>query len=360
MAKIRRYDEIMESAIANMVARQDKITDFNEGSIVHTILDTVSRITERAYVAIRQGYNEMLDILPYSPFKFEKKEGFFASGTVVFSRANPLASKSIIPKGTVVSGGGLTFTTTEAGFIAIDSVDSDPITVIADGVGSAYNVIAETINAIESIVPADIVSVKNEVALTGGTNAETNAEFEERFRVYINGLSGTNAYAIKSAALSVNEVRSVSVQNHKPPLKNIYNLSVYIDDGSGGSTEDTINKVRLAIEGDNTEENPGHLAPGVNIRVITPTAIPVNVEMTVKIISTDTTEAKIGIQNVINTYVNNLTIGESCVLSSIITKVMALNFVKDVSIISPTVNVDTAINQIARIGTIAITLVEVE
>ena len=47
MAKIRRYDEIMAGATANMIAKQDKITDFNEGSIIHTILDTVSRIAER-------------------------------------------------------------------------------------------------------------------------------------------------------------------------------------------------------------------------------------------------------------------------------------------------------------------------
>ena len=30
MAKIRRYDEIMAGATANMIAKQDKITDFNE------------------------------------------------------------------------------------------------------------------------------------------------------------------------------------------------------------------------------------------------------------------------------------------------------------------------------------------
>ena len=73
MAKIRRYDEIMEGATANMIAKQDKITDFNEGSIIHTILDTVARIAERAYVAIRQGYNEMLAILP-SVFEEERSE----------------------------------------------------------------------------------------------------------------------------------------------------------------------------------------------------------------------------------------------------------------------------------------------
>ena len=48
------------------------------------------------------------------------------------------------------------------------------------------------------------------------------------------------------------------------------------------------------------------------------------------------------------------------IISEIITKVMALNYVKDVSVTSPTLNVEPAINQIARIGTMTISLVEVE
>ena len=53
MAEIRRYGDIMEQAVANMAALQDQITDFNKGSNIHTMLDTISRIVERAYVAIR-------------------------------------------------------------------------------------------------------------------------------------------------------------------------------------------------------------------------------------------------------------------------------------------------------------------
>ena len=109
MAKIRRYDEIMEAAKANMIAKQDKLTDFNEGSVIHTFLDTIARLLERAYVAIRQGYNEMLGILPYSIFEFSKKQGLYASGTVIFSREKPLKAASVISKGTVITGGGLTY-----------------------------------------------------------------------------------------------------------------------------------------------------------------------------------------------------------------------------------------------------------
>lgn len=360
MAKIRRYDEIMQMACANMIAKQDKITDFNEGSVIHTILDTVSRIAERAYVAIRQGYNEQLAMLPYSPFGMEKKEGMYASGTVIFSRERALGSQTIIPKGTRVSDGERYFVTTEAGIIAAGAMDSDSIAVTAEGVGSDHNLATGAINAIESIVSADVVSVTNLYAFTGGTDEETDAEFEARFTNYINGLSGTNSYAIKNAALSVNEVRSVSVQNHKPPYKNIYNMSIFVDDGSGGAASDTLEAVKLAVEGDDTSENPGHLAPGVNIRVLAPTAVPVNVAASVSIYSTDLDEAKSEIESVISAYVNSLTIGKPCIVSELITKIMALNYVKDVSISSPASNVEPSISQIARIGTISLALSEVD
>nr|WP_315442763.1 baseplate J/gp47 family protein [uncultured Treponema sp.] len=359
MAKIRRYDEIMAGATANMIAKQDKITDFNEGSIIHTILDTVSRIAERMYVAIRQGYNELLVLIPYSLFGFERKNGFHASGKVIFKRSVALSAQSIVPKGTRVSGGGYSFTTTEAAIIPVGGTESAAVEVVADKAGRAF-VAAGVINTIDSVVPADVVEVTNPYVLSGGTDQETDAEYKERFRIYINGLSGTNSYAIKSAALSVNAVRSVSTQNHKPPYKNLYNMSIYVDDGSGGATEETIEAVRRAIEGDDTEANPGHLAPGINIRVLSPTAIPVVIEMDASIYSIDTDEAREGIRSVVSSYINGLTIGKPVVLSQIIMKVMALNYVKDVSIFSPQVNVTPAINQIARTGTIKINLTEAD
>lgn len=360
MAKIRRYDEIMAGATANMIAKQDKITDFNEGSIIHTILDTVSRIAERMYVAIRQGYNELLLLIPYSILGFERKNGLYASGKVIFKRSVALSAQSIIPKGTKVSGGGYSFTTAEAAIIPVDATESSAVEIVAEKAGRAYNTAARTITTIDSVVPADVVEVTNPYALSGGTDQETDAEYKERFRIYINGLSGTNSYAIKSAALSVNAVRSVSTQNHKPPYKNLYNMSIYVDDGSGGATEQTIEQVKRAIEGDDTEENPGHLAPGINIRVLSPTAIPVHIEMTVSIYSIDSAEAREGIRSIVSGYINGLTIGKPVVLSEIITKVMALNYVQDVSISSPQTNVAPAINQIARTGTVKINLIEAD
>jgi uncharacterized phage protein gp47/JayE len=306
MVEIRRYDDIMEQAIANMLALQDQISDFNKGSNIHTILDSVSRIAERAYVAIRQGYNENLQIVPYSLFKFKRKLGKKANGTVIFSRAVLLSARTIIPSGTRVSFGEKVFSTTEVGYLESEQTKSNPIKIIATKEGTSFNLPSDIIDTIETSLSSDVVSVTNNIAITGGTDVESDSEFEDRFKVFFNGLSGTNEYAIKSAVLELDEVRSVSIKNHKPPLNNIYNMSIYVDDGSGTASEEIIAAAKLAVEGDGTTLHQGHLAPGVNVRVLPSQALPIDFSIIVEVYRTDVQAAKEEIKRIIAEYVNSL------------------------------------------------------
>lgn len=355
---IRRYDDIMGSAQANMIAKQDLITDFNEGSVIHTLLDTFARLLERGYVDIRQGYTEALRLIPFSLFDFQQKSGTAASGTVVFSRTDALEVETIIPKGTTVSGGGLSFKTEEAGSIPSGSKDSAPITIVAVEAGSSYNLSPGMITSIDSVVPSDVVKVFNSNATTGGSDNETSAELDERFKNFINGLSGTNVYAIKSAALDVDTVRSVSVQTHTPPIKDIYNLTVYVDDGSGSASEETIEKVKLAIEGDGDQKN-GHLAPGINCRILAPQAIPIEFTVSATVYRQDLAEAKAQIEEIIQSYVNSRTIGATVYISEIIKNIMSLSYVKDVNITEPAENITPNADQIARFSSASIFVEEI-
>lgn len=356
MAEIKRYDELMEEACANMIARQDKLTDFNEGSIIHTILDTFCRITERVYIAIRSGFNQGLIMLIYSVFKFKKKSGTYASGKVTFTRASVLDARTVIPSGVKVSGNGFNFVTTEAGAIEAGEVDSEEITIKAEEAGSDYNLDAGVITSIDSSVPSDISAVTNNSAITGGSNEETDAEVEDRFTKKLAGLSGTNLYGIEDAALSIDSVRSVSIKNHKPPLKNVYHVSVYVDDGSGTANDELLQAVRKAVEG--TETQNGHLAPGVNARYLAPTAVPVNFEIEVSTGDVDTAETQAEVKKIIQSYVNSLRIGETVILSTIIAKIRALSYVSDVMIKLPTENFSVNSEQIARFGSAEITVAE--
>jgi uncharacterized phage protein gp47/JayE len=357
-AEIRRYDDLMQQALANMIARQDKITDFNAGSINHTFLDTICRICERIYVAIRQGYNDNLRLVPYFVFGFERKKGTYANGTVQFRRENPLPTRTPIPVNSKVSGAGKSYATTEIGYIEPGAILSNEIKILATSIGKDFNVAALVIDTIDSIISSDVVEVTNPYPITGGTDDETDAECDERFKIHINGLSGTNDYAIIDAARNVEGVRSVSAKNHKPPLRNIYNMSIYVDDGSGSATTETIEAVKLAIEGDGTSLHQGHLAPGVNIRVLPPQTVPVDFSIIVYVYRADLSEAMAEIQGIVAEYVNSLTIGKPVILAQVLARITKLTYVRDVKIISPFENIDLGPDQIPRFNSAGIDLRE--
>jgi uncharacterized phage protein gp47/JayE len=346
MSEIRRYDDIMRQLLAAVIANQDKLTDFNYGSIIHTILDAAARVSERIYVAIRQGYNDNLRIVPYSLFKFRRKNGTAATGLVEFQRSRPMSTRSTIPSGTKTSGDGKTYITSAVGYIEPGDLYSNPVPVISDGAGTRFNIPSYTINTIDSVLSTDVVAVVNHNAMTGGTNQESENEFDERFKIYINGLSGTNDYAIMNAALGLDMVRSVSIKNHKPPLRNIYNMSIYIDDGSGAATEETLAAARLAVEGDGTAINRGHLAPGVNVRVIPPLVVPIHYRVILFVYRADLQDADKETGVVLADYTNGLTIGKSVIISEAIAVIMKLSYVRDVKI--PMENVELQSDQIAR------------
>jgi uncharacterized phage protein gp47/JayE len=357
-AEIRRYEDIMQQGTANMIARQDKITDFNPGSIAHTFLDTVSRIGERLYVAIRQGYNDNLRLVPYFVFGFERKKGDRANGMVQFMRENPLPARTPIPINTKVSGAGKNYVTTETGYIEPGAVLSNEIKILAADNGKDFNAAALVIDTIDSIISSDVIGVTNPNPITGGTDAETEAEYDERFKLYINGLSGTNVYAIIGAARNVEGVRSVSAKNHKPPLRNIYNMSIYVDDGSGSATPEIIEAVKLAVEGDGTSLHQGHLVPGVNVRVLPPQTVPVDFSVIVYTYRIDIAEAMAEIRKIIAEHVNSLTIGKPVVLAQVSARITRLVYVRDVKIISPAENVIPGPDQIARFNGVDIDLRE--
>jgi uncharacterized phage protein gp47/JayE len=350
----------MEQATANMIALQDQITDFNKGSNIHTILDTVSRLAERAYVAIRQGYNDNLRLVPYSFFKFNRKEGRKANGTAVFSRSASLPSRSIIPSGTKISFGDKSFYTTETGFIEAGQKDSNAIKIIAVDKGTSFNLPVGVVETIDTAVPSDVETVTNDIAITGGMDIESGEEFDERFKIFFNGLSGTNDYAIMSAALELDVVRSVSLKNHKPPLKNIFNMSVYVDDGSGAASEETLAAVKLAIEGDGTPQHQGHLVPGVEVRVLPPQTVPVHVSVIVEIYRADIQGAETEVKRIITEYINSLKIKNKVVCSEITARIKKLPYVRDIKVISPAENITTGSDQIPRCGNIDVEIRETD
>lgn len=356
---VEKYNSIINRMKNHMIAGQNKITDFNKGSVIMTIFESVARPMEQAYIDTRNGYMNNLRAIAYSVFDFEKKEGAKASVNVVFSRASATENSVTILSGTKVSDGTYTFITTSNAVIAANATSSTSVSATAEKVGLAYNVGANTITTIESVVPAEVVEVTNPAKAYGGADTESEAEMLQRFKTYINGLQGTNYYGLKSGILSIDGVRSVGIAEHFPPKNNIYNATIYVDDGTGSLTSDLKTKIETKINGEQTNENPGLRAAGIQIDVMGATNVPVNVSVHCKIYRT---EAALAIQEItqkIEETINGLGINENVIWTDIILALRGISYVKDISnllINDSTDNITINVDQIARFNTATVTV----
>lgn len=356
---VQSFSDIYKKEKDLFVSNQSKITDLNDGSIIGTSFEAVARVVERLYIDVRNGYSNNLLALAYSIFGFKRKDGVKAHANVVFSRTKAISRESIISVGTRISTGTYVFVTTAIGKINAGELNSNLVPVQAEEIGVEYNVAANTINTIETVLSEDIVTVTNPAKASDGSSAETETEMLARFKTYINGLQGTNPYGMKSTLLAIEGVRSIAIDEHFPPLNHIYNGTVYVDDGTGGLNENLREKIIETINGNDTASNPGCRATGLQFNVSAATAVPINVEVTCKIYRTDHSQALYDIQNAIEEEINSLGIGEDVILTSLILKLRRIAYVKDVPSLlingdAKTITINKA--SIARANTPVITL----
>lgn len=359
------YKEIEQTMKEHIVSNQSEITDFTEGSVISTIIEAVSRVVERLYVETKIGYSNNLRAIPYSLFGFSKKNGQKGAGVVKFTQNKVLDTDTVITLGTRVSvNGTLFFTTTAVGVIKAGDLESNEIPIIAENIGIQYNVVANKINTIESIVQSNVIAVTNPSPITGGTNIESDTEMLGRFKAYINGLQGTNMFGLKAAILNIPEVRSVYIKENFPPL-DAYNFDIYVDDGSGGTlTTELNNKVKDVVYGDGTINNPGYKAVGLNCRIAPVTGVHVNVNIaSIKIYRVSHLIAETEIKEAIQDEINKLTVGEDVQLTNLILRLMQISYVRDIAGLTlgdleENENFEILDSQVARCGDINITLVD--
>jgi uncharacterized phage protein gp47/JayE len=357
----KSFDEIMESMRNYIIAHQDKLTDFNDGSVLESQVEATARELALLYVRCRVGFSSFLRALPYSVFNFQKKEGLKASVKLTFSRAKPYSYETPIPAGSVASAGGLKFITSEAGAVPSGMKDSGEIAAIAEEAGEKYNVGPQSVKTLVTSLPPDIVAVTNTNAADGGVDSEDWGAYTDRFGDFILGFQRTNGYGFLSGLTETHLVRSLQIEEHFPPLNNIWNMTVYLEDGSGGMTPEAIAQVKAKIDGDRTKTNGGFRAPGINIRYVTPDKININVHVHVttkqdavndigeSVVIYEVTEA-------VKKFINALKIGDSVLISDLIVVLKRISYILDARIPDQH-NIAINTHQIARYQSCTVTAV---
>ena len=351
---VKRYPAILQDMVDWIIANQDKITDLNEGSVIRSFCEAVALEIEQLYIKTRVGFDRELKSVPFYAFNFTKEGAQKASGTVKFSRTGTSGTIDI-PAGTLIAtADGIQFETTEDGFIQDGETESQGINIKAVEEGRDSNVPANTIDTIITPI-SGVEGVYNPTSTTGGQDEESDAEYLKRFQEFIEGLGKSNKAGLIAGAKSVEGVRSASVVEHFPPEAG-YNVTVYIDDGAGNASQDLIDAVKSVLIGDRTSGNPGYKAGGINLRVLAPTKVTIDVAVEITDDGTfSQATIEYNVKQAIENYINNLWIGDDVIQNKIIEVIMAVSGVADLNLTDPGSNIAIGEGQIARTGMITIT-----
>jgi hypothetical protein len=360
--EVKSFDQIYGDMRNHIIARQDKLTDFNDGDVLTSQVEAMARELAMLYVRCRVGYSSFLRSLPYSVFGFRMKDGVKASTRVVLSRSKPFSYETPIPAGTIIAAGGLRFLTSEAGAVLSGEKDSAPLPAIAQDAGDKYNIGVGTIKTILSTLPADIVAVNNPEPAQGGKNAEDWASYMDRFADYIIGLQRTNSSGLVSALTGGHLIRSMSIEEHFPPLDGIWNMTFYLEDGSGSMTPEALAEAKNIIDGSVIKNIGSYRAPGVNARYMTPDIVPVALCITVEAerdiaVEVDVSVVATEVVEIVRKYINGLKIGIPVLIFDLNAVLKRLSCISNAKITCPENDIIVSTNQIARFENCAVTVV---
>jgi phage-related baseplate assembly protein len=195
--------------------------------------------------------------------------------------------------------------------------------------------------------------VKNDVAFSGGSEAETDDARRIRFANTINALNAGTTSGLQAAILAINTVKSVGIIGSLPSIGMV---TVIVDDGSGAVSPTLEAEVLKVIEGDPSDliNYPGKGTAGIGYVIIAPTIYDVDVDITVYVLSSvivDYTVLETAIQSSIEQYINTLVLGADVLLSEI-TRVAknTSSSVYDVVISTPATNITIDSTEMARTG----------
>lgn len=272
-------------------------------------------------------------------FLFSRWPAIPATGQVFVTRST--ASNTIyVPLNTVLisSDGSQSFTVVPPiadptnifdevlGYRMDPNVFTVPVMVRAVTPGSGGNISANSLK-LQSSIP--VTKVTNPVAFQNGKDAESDAAFISRFRLYINSLSRATPSAIENAIVATNPnyyyvilENYIAIGQPQPGC-----VLVIFDDGSGlglniplDPTQQTLGQQQiLKIVNELKTNIEAVRAAGVTVFVQTAQTLNVSVSMEVAFANTAQRLASVGqIQTAVAAYVNSLGVGQSLYNSKLI------------------------------------------
>lgn len=368
--QIKNFASISASILNILKATQNKVTDFNVGSIVRTMIESIAAEIDELYQQMFIGLKEAIPVSVYNSFDFAALTALPASGLVRVTITSS-ASATTIPSGadfTIATGASTYLSNVDVTIPAGDTFID--VLVTCDTAGTFANIAAGQVFAVSPEVPG-IVSATNLAAFTTGTDAESIDDRKARFNAFISSLPrGTVAaltYGLNLAYLTGTQgnitERVVSSSIVEPwlddPTEPISLVNCYIHNGVGLTSSGLVARAREVIYGYYDALGvavPGWKAAGVHVEVFAATEVTVAVAGVLVAESGYDQPTLLELaEPVVYSYILSLGIGKPAIKSEMIALIMGIEGVANITLSAPAG--DTAANAMTKLmpGSIALT-----
>ena len=195
--QIKDFNSITLSQINHARAVTTRVTDFQPGSVVRTLMESASVEIEELYLQMLLGLRDAIPVATFRSFGFDTLPARVAMGFVSVSKSTPPAFAVVVDSGTrfSTSDGRIYASTQAVTWPAGQSLVRIPVTSLT--AGAIGNVAAGVITQSDTF--GSLFTVGNALIETGA-DAETGAEREERFAEFIAALSRGTLQACLYAA----------------------------------------------------------------------------------------------------------------------------------------------------------------
>ena len=341
----KTFQDILKD-LFEYVGQGSKVTDFNIGSVLRTILEAVAAIAEEVWYKLQffvslffldTSQGEWVD-RRLNDLGMERKLGATAYGSITVGRNSPSPISIFISAGTIFQNetGELQYATQADVILNIGSHSVD-VDVEAADTGTAYNLPTDTVLKQSGIAISGIEWAKIKL-MGGGEDIESDEDYKNRVPEYFDSLSRGTAPAIRYAAASVSGVVSVTLKENVPS-KGWF--TVYIDDGSGIANETLLMTVRAVLED----------YRGFTIQYVVDTAKLTEFTTTMQVITkadTNSDSVKKAVKTAIINYVNALTMATPVYLADLFFLARGVEGVENVRIVAPLGDVIPETDQLLR------------
>lgn len=353
-----------------MQSTQNKVTDFNIGAVVRTMLEACAAEIDELYQQIFNGIQQAIPVSVYNSFSYPALTAQPAGGLVTVNITSQ-ATPTLIVAGTIFTAAttSATYTLPSDVTMAIGQTSVN-VPIVATSPGSASN-LGATVAFSLSPSPTGFTTATNPNAFINGTDDESPADQLIRFNGYISTLQRSTDAAIQYGAQTANLVDSSGnviervataivvepyLTNNTLPISSIF---CYIHNGVGGTSGSLVSQAQNVVNGYTDSSGtpiPGWKAAGVVCTVVAAT------EQTRTVTGTLTAQAGFVHATLVTQAVSLLTayllalpIGAPAIFAIIESLVMAIPGVANFVITAPTADTAaTAANYKIMPGTITI------